>query len=181
MEYKYTIEESDYLTHQLYSVSQSKPAIRRRRRGWAITTGFFFILALFYYAGSDTIPAYSFLLIGMLSLFLYPLYYRWRYKRHYRKYIREQFANNFGKSTSLSFEDDHILAKDDDSESKIGYAQIEIISKLPEHFLIRLKNGHAIIIPKSKVNYGEALEQELVRLADRLHLPLKDESHWKWR
>jgi len=182
MQYNFSLDEFDHLTGQLYVVSNSKPAKRRRRKGWLFTSSIFIITGILCYLSEYVFFANYFLAFGIISLFFYPLYSGWRYKRHYRKYIREIFSNNFGKRITLEFTKDYILTNDEDgSESKISNSIIESIHELSRHFLIRLNAGQSLIIPISKIDEVDSLRNDLTNLAVKLDIEFKDSKDWKWK
>ena len=182
MKYIFSLDESDYVTHYLFVVSTSKPSISRRRRGWAITVGTFFLLALVLYQDADKVLSYSFFGASIICLLFYPLYTRWRYKNHYKKQVNEHFSKSFGKQTTLEFKEDQFLMKDElGSESKMNYEMIASMHELPSHFILRLNNAQSLILPKDDIPEVEQLRSELVDLAKKLSLQLTDHSDWEWK
>ena len=182
MKYKFSLNESDYLTHQLFVASTSKPAIWRRRRSWALTTGMFLIFAWLFYHSSNEFLTNYFIGAAIVSAVFFPLYSGWRYKKHYRKHIKEHFSKSFGKEAIVEFRDEDIFTKDEfKSESKINYSQIESFNELPEHFLIRLNSGQSLILPKEKIAEVEQLRKELSELAIKLGNEITDYTTWKWK
>lgn len=182
MRYNYTLEESDYLTHQLFIASTSKPAIWRRRKSWIITTVSFLIFAWVMERSVNPFLRNYFLGLALLALLFYPLYSRWRYKRHYRKHIKEHYADTFGKLGWMEIQDDHIILQDEhDSESKIHISQVESISELPAHLMVRFKNATTLILPLLKIEQVDQLKLDIKALAQKLGLELKDFTNWKWK
>jgi len=182
MEYKFSLDETDYLTHQLFIVSISKPAIWRRRRSWAIMTGMFLILALLFHRSANQHLTNYFLVVSAISLVFYPAYSAWRYKKHYKKHVNENFSKTFGQEVTIEFGTDFVLTRDQEqSESKINYSQVDSIFELPEHFLMRMKNGQSLIMPKFKISNLDELRKELTELAKKLNLELLHNMNWKWK
>ena len=182
MTYSFTIDETDYLTHQLFIASTSKTTNANRRRSWALITVTFLLLAwLFHNSLNESLRNY-FLVVAGICLIFYPFYSRWRYKKHYRKHVRLNHANSFGQTVYIEFLEGHILTKDDeDSESKINLSYVVSLNELPEHFLIQIKGGQSLILPKQKIGHVEKLRTDLVELAKKVGLQLTDHTQWKWK
>jgi len=182
MKHSFSLEETDYLTHQLFIASTSKPAIWRRRRSWIMSTLAFAIFALLMDQNNNEFLRNYFIGAAFLSLFLFPLYSRWRYKKHYKKHVNEHFSKSFGKQVAVEFQEDHILTQDEyNSESKISYSLIESLNELPEHFLVRLNNGQSLILPKNKIGQLDRLQADLTKLGNKMGHKLMDHTNWKWK
>ena len=182
MKYTFSLEESDYLTHQLFVVSTSKPAVWRRRRSWILITLAFLCLAWVFQKESNEFLRNYFIGISIISLIFYPFYSRWRYKKHYSNHINENLSQNFGKEVTIEFLDEHFLTQDAfGSESKISYSQVQSFNELPEHFLVRLNNSQSLILPKNKTEPIDELRRGLTELASKLGFNINDNTSWKWK
>lgn len=182
MKYTFSLDESDLLTHQLFLVSNSKPAIWRRRKTWLFTTITFMALASLFYQLSNKFLTNYFLRIGIICLIFYPLYSRWKYKRHYTRHIREHLSGSIDKQTTLEFQEDFVFGKDEtNSESKVSYSLVESFNELPQHFLLKLRGGQALIIPKNKISDTEQLRSDILDVTKKMSKELKNYTNWKWR
>ncbi|UII26235.1 YcxB family protein [Fulvivirga maritima] len=180
--YQFTLEEDDYLTHQLYTASQSKSAANRRKVRWFLMTGIMFLFSFFFYQKGNMWLTIYFAIIGVIVLILYPLYLKWLYQRHYRRYIKDKFSDKFGKTITLELYDDQLISKDeDDTQSKFAYRTVDHITELPKHFLIKVKSGVALIIPKERVNDPEQLKNKLTFISDFANAAYLDQQKWKWK
>ncbi|MBD8489756.1 YcxB family protein [Echinicola sp. CAU 1574] len=181
MVYTFSLDESDYLTYQLFNSSTSKQSLKNRRRSWLLVTGAFALLAFVTYNNKDEVLGIYFGVLSIISFIFYPFYIRWKYKKHFLSHIREHLASNFGKKASLEFQKDYILAFDEnESESKINLKSVKSIHELPEHHLIRLDGGQTLILPKQKTNNLHQLESDLNQLAKSLGLTIMDNTKWTW-
>jgi hypothetical protein len=182
MTYNFSLDESDYLTHQLFNSSTSKLSIKNRRKSWLLVTGAFAILAFVVYNNNDKILGTYFGVFSCITFIFYPFYIRWKYKKHFLNHIRENLANNFGKSASLEFHNDHLLTFDDsESESKISMNLIKSIHELPQHYFLKLDGGQTLILPKRKVNDLQKFESDLKQLAQSLEINITDNTKWEWK
>jgi hypothetical protein len=182
MKYTFTLEENDYLTNQLFVFSTSKPAIRRRRKSWLMTTLAFAVLSYLMEQSNNEFLRNYFIGIAILSLVMFPFYSRWRYKKHFKKHVNEHYAKSYGKQASLEFQKDHVLTQDEfDSESRINHSQIESVNELPNQFLIRLGNGQSLILPKRKTEQIDKLRADLIDLGNKVGHELSDNTSWKWK
>lgn len=182
MKYTFSLEESDYLTHQLFISSTSKQSLKNRRTSWLLVSGSFAVLAFVMYDRGDTFPAICFAILSVISFIFYPFYSQWKYKKHFSNHIKEHLSNNFGKQVSLEFKEDHIYADDgDNSESRIGFNLIKSVHELPDHYLIRLDSGQSVILPKLKIKELEQLKGDLKTLAETLQMNIIDNTQWRWK
>ena len=107
------LDENDHLTYQLFAASGKSSVKKTRLRGWAITTGTFLVLGLLFLQQKNELLAKYFMVLSALSLILYPVYSRWRYKRHYRKHVRDTFENASDENSTIHIGEDTIITKDD--------------------------------------------------------------------
>ena len=181
MTYTFSLDESDYLTHQLFFSSKSKQSLKTRRKSWLFTTGSFAVLAFALFYIGDAVLGTSFAIVSVISLLFFPFYIRWKYKKHFLNHIRENFSNNFGKKASIEFRDNHFLTYDEnESESKISFNLIKSIHELPEYYFFRLDTGQTLIMPKQKITDLEAFQAELESLTESLGLQISDDTKWSW-
>lgn len=181
MKYSFSLDESDYLTHQLFIAASSKQSLNRRRRSWLLVTGSFVVLAFVFLNKGDTGIGTNFIIAGVFSFIFYPFFIRWKYKRHFEKHIKEHLSNNFGQKMNFEIGEDQFITRDEEnSESKISFSLTKSMHELPKHFLIRLDNGQSLILPKEKVPDLDRLRSDLVSLAQKLNLMIVDNTKWNW-
>ncbi|MBK6267087.1 YcxB family protein [Marivirga sp. S37H4] len=98
------------------------------------------------------------------------------------RHIKEHMSGSIDKLTTLEFQEDFVYGIDEtNSESKINYSTIESFNELPQHFLLRLKGGQALILPKHKIVEKEQLRSEILEVTKKLGVELKNYTNWKWR
>ena len=178
-----TLDENDYLTYQLYTASKT-PRIRRARiRGWILTTVTLLCSAYLFFESYNDFLGYYFLVASALSLTIYPIYSRWRYKRHYKKYIKDTYMNRFGQESELEISNDVIVTKDKTGEGKINTTEIEEINEIKDFYFVKVKTGVSLIISKVKADSKdlEAIEKALKELADKKRIKWNVDLDWKWR
>lgn len=176
-----TLDENDYLTFQLFSASKTPSVKKNRIKSWILTTVTFACLAYLFYDSANEFLGIYFLVVTVLSLTLYPFYSRWRYKRHYRKYIRDTYKNRFGEKCDIAFTSDTIVTKDKSGEVKINKSEIEVINEIKEYYFIRTRTGVTLIISKTKADDIEEIEKEIKSMIEVRGLKHTIELDWKWR
>lgn len=173
-----SLNEEDFLTYNLYTASKSKRIKKKRISEWILTTVIF--LGLSVILNEEGFLEYYFMILAGLTLFLFPIYTRWRYKNHYLKYIRENFKNRFGEVASLEFSEDLILTKDRTGEAKTNISEIEELNEISTHLFIKLRTGQAFIIPKRTVTF-DTFKKELLENVVAGKLVWNEELKWRWR
>jgi len=116
-----------------------------------------------------------------MSLALYPLYSRWRYKRHYLKFIRDTYKNRFGEKSDLEFTADTIEVKSKTGEVKINKSEISEINEIRDYYFIRAKSGETIIVSKTKSDNLQKIKDEINVMVATLGIKQNIELNWKWR
>ena len=161
MTLKFNISEKDFLTFQLYTLSKSEKVQQRMKRGRIFATILGVILAfnLFiteaFYAGIIMIVG-----IGLIYYF-YPQYHKWRMKRNFAKYIKHNYHERFDKEEELTIHDKGILSKNMSGEGEIPKEELTKLMEIQDLFLIGMKNGAAIIIPKKGIGEASRLKSAL--------------------
>jgi len=175
------MDEHDYLTFHLYVASKTPRIKKTRTQNWIwVTVAFFSLGFLFFVNDNDGLTVY-FLALGILSLFLYPFYSRWKYKNHYLKFVRETYKNRFGLESEFIFEDDFIGAKDRTGEVKINKSEVEQIDEIKGYYFVKARTGMVIMISKTKTPEIEAIKRQLQVMSEKFGIKRNTELDWKWR
>lgn len=180
MQYEYQLDETDFLTFHLFSVSKNKRMTRQRWRS-GLTTGLGSIAMAFLSqnAGLDNL-FYSWLIFGILAIFLYPFYLKNVWKRHYKRNIMENHAEKVGIPSTLEFTDQQILTSSTFVKSQIDLSQLKTIIEIKNYLFVELKYGDTIVIPTAKIKELDHLKQQLETLSDQLDIGYIKELNWKW-
>lgn len=181
MTIEYSIDEQDFLTFQLFTASKSETIRKRRFRAKFFPVMMYIALgALMYVYGKPDLT----IIFGLLTIiwfFMYPLREKRQYRVSYEKFIRDNFKDKLGQQASLIFHNQYLINKDQISESKVQYNQLEQITEIPELILIKLREGQTFILPKNKVGNLEEAKLYLKELAGRLNIPYSNEYGWVWK
>ena len=176
MKAEYTIQEDDFLSHQLFTASKSKRINKKRKRDWALLIiGFAICGGVFYFQANLAMALYFGLFTLATGLF-YPKYFNWRYKKHYSNYIKEHYQKRFGETAILEINSDNILTKDKIGEGKINIKEIEEINETQNHFFIKISTGASLIIPKKEITNTNCLKEEF----ENIGVHINNELTWKW-
>lgn len=182
MTIEYNIDENDFLTHQLYIASTSERIIKKRHRNRVIVPLVYFLLGFLLFLLKDQLGLLiTFFIIAIVWYVVYPIWERRQYIRHYKGFIRENCKDRFGRTATLEFTNDFILAKDNGSESKVLTIELEEIIEIPTMFLLKLKGGQSFILPKDKISNTDILTTRLKELATHLSIRYKFDDNWKWK
>lgn len=180
MTVSYTINESDYLTHQLYNASRSERIKKKRQRSRIFVLVIYLILAAFFYYKNKLGLTVTFGVLAVGMYFYYPVIERRRYRKHYEAFIREHFKEGVDRNVTLELTQDYLLGTEGDNESKIKTKEIKRIAELQEVFLLQLTQGQTLIVPKRDIANIDALRHMLQDIAAHVKAPYLEELHWKW-
>lgn len=145
-----------------------------------MTTLLFLGLAYLFYQSDNAFLGNLFLVYAALSAALFPFYTRWRYKKHYLKFIRDTYKNRFGETCNIEFTEDTIVTRDKSGELKINKGEIEEINEIQNHYFLKARSGMAFIVPKSTTTDIESLKREIVALTAN-GAKHSIELDWKWK
>lgn len=175
------VSEHDYLQHYLYQASQSERVRKSKARAtWIITVGYLLLALYIWYNGSKVLG----LMLGVIAiawLLLYPVWHRWRFRRHYRQHIRESLGAAQLRQTAIRTDEQFIFVSDGQTESKIRLTEISGVVEISDELFVRLKTGVTIIFPKQKITDLAALQQSLRQLALALQVTYKEDLDWQWK
>jgi len=179
MKLEYTLRFSDFLEYQLYASSKSKlhkKNLRKIRIVVPIIYIAFGMLMLYIQYLNQAIAIFG---IALLWYLFYPLYSKWKYKKHFENHIRENYKNRIGKEVSLNFHKDMNFLETSDSgtQSRIKDSEFDKLIETKEHYFLRLKSELSLIIPKREVIDHENFK----KLFSDLNLEYVNESNWKWK
>ena len=176
-----TMDETDFLTFHLYAASKT-PRIRKARlRSWILTTVALFCLGYLFYDNENDFLGDYFLILGVVSLVLFPFYSRWRYKRHYRRFVRDTYKNKFGEKCDLQVDDQTIGTKDKSGEVKINKTEIEEINEIKDYYFLKARTGATLIVSKDKSDDLDEINNLIKSLVETYGVKHNVELDWKWR
>ena len=177
----YKIDENDFLTYQLYTASKSEQTIKRRERTKVIIPVFYLLLGFFFFWNEYSLFGVVFVILGILWFFMYPIWEKRRYIKHFKIFIKENYKERLGKIVTLELTNGYIFAKDNGSESKVLTTELEEICEIPTTILIKLKSGQSFILPKDKISNIDSLTSRLMALADYLKIKYEVNDKWAWK
>jgi hypothetical protein len=176
-----TLDENDYLTYQLYTASKTPRVRKARIRSWILTTVTFSCLTYLFFESSNNFLGYYFLAASVITLILYPVYSRWRYRRHYLRYIQDTYKNKLGEESTLEITEDIIVTKDKTGEGRINTTEIEAINEIKDFFFIKMKTGESLIISKVKTGNLDNIKRQIKSLTESKGIKHNVELDWQWK
>lgn len=177
MTLEYKINEEDFLDFQLFTASQSERINKKKRNGWILLTLGSILIALYFYLNNNITMTIYFGLVAFACGLFYPKYFKWRYKRHYKNYIKENYSKRFGELATLTINSDSIFSKDKTGEGKINISEIEQIDETDKHFFLKISTGLSLLIPKKELSDIDGLRAKFKKLG----IVVNNELNWKWK
>jgi hypothetical protein len=181
MTYEFQLEESDFLTQQLYRMSKLPKTRKDKVYGWIGTPILFAAVALFFWRSNNQPLTYYFIVLAIAAIAFYPAYHLWRYKRHCAKHVHNNVREMSDLRMSLTFGKDQFVMAGKTGESKINYSELKQVDELGTHFLLQLKNGQAVIVPKRELNDQPEFTTELHQIAADRQIYWNSETDWAWK
>jgi hypothetical protein len=178
---KYSLDENHYLIHQLYTASKSERITKKRFRNKIIVPLFYVFFGILFFVKGNTALALIFGVFAILWYFLYPKWERRKYANHFNAYIKENFTEKLNQVVTVELADDFIHTMDAGSESKVSTSEIVELIEISSMFLIKIKGGQSLIIPKEDTNHTESIKLRLLEMSKLLNIPYSEELNWEWK
>lgn len=178
LELHFKLTKEDYLNFQLYAASRN-PRIKKQRLRGRIFASLLFLIFGITTLVIDSFLKYIYFSATIFVFFLYPLYTKWFYKRHFRKYIEQTFDPD-NDSITLLFSDSALEAKDKKATSSMKLQDLLSFTETSDYFYLQVSKAVYFILPKERV----PAEEVRIYLQDRskaLNIPYKEELDWKWK
>lgn len=171
--------KDDQLQYQLYKSSKRKSVRTQKIRNRIIASGSLLLVGVYIYVKTKNILTFIFFgIVSLIIFLLYPLYLKILYKRHFSKFIDENYKSQFGQKNTLEITDNFIIGKDTNSESeiKIDMKDVKEIIEIKTNYFIITGDMSAIILPKNNEtnNFIRILEEDY-------NIKLNKELNWKWK
>jgi hypothetical protein len=176
MKIEYKIEENDYLEFQLFTASKSNRIRQRKVTSWILITLISLFSGGYFYLKNHLPMTIYFGITALISAILYPIYFKWRHKKHYKKHIRENYHKQFGTTKQLEITAEYIYSSDSAGEGKIKVSEVDEINETQNHFFLKISTGLSLIIPKREINDSDLLKNEM----EGFGLKINNELNWKW-
>ena len=178
MNINYQLTNSDFLEYQLYTSSKSELHKKRRFRSRIIVPIIYLLFGLYLAnKNQDYVIGIVFVVIAILWFLLYPMYSKWRYKRHFQKHVEENYKNRINKPVEIDIDENSVNAKDFTSESKINGTELKELIETKNHFFIKLTTDLSLIIPKHSIENQIEFKKRVTELGAKY----VDELNWEWK
>lgn len=178
MTYQYSLSFNDFLTYQLYTVSKSKRIKKKKNRSWILMPAALLIFGIAM-SFKDSEYGFTYGILAAVWAVAYPFYFKWLYKRHFSKFIKENYANKIGEQISFEFKGESLYSKDEASEATIKLKEFVEFIELPNDVFLKTKTGDTLIIPKS-MNEFDVFKAELHEKSSKHNIAYNTELEWKW-
>ncbi|HMC01955.1 MAG TPA: YcxB family protein, partial [Flavobacteriaceae bacterium] len=114
---------------------------------------------------------------AILWFVFYPMYSKWRYKRHFKKHVEENYKNRINKPVVIDFSENSVNAKDFTSETKINGTELKELIETKNHFFIKLTTDLSLIVPKHSIKNRTEFKKRVTEFGAEY----VDELNWKWK
>jgi len=176
MKLNYKIDEIDFLTFQLYTCSKSERIQKKKKKNHILLSAGFFLAAIWFYIIDLQLTAICSFIYAVFTALFYPRFFNKKHKKHYQSYIREHYAQRFGTTEELEFNNKTIASKDKVGEGYINLDHVELINEIESHYFIKISTGQSIIIPKKQISNNQEFKTHLKSLG----LKINNDTNWKW-
>lgn len=176
MRYNYQLKEKDYLDFQLFTISQTDRFDKRKRNGKILLASLSLLIATYFFYKENKGSALYFGVSALCLYLFYPLYFKWRQKVHYTKFIRSNSTHLFGKSESIEPSDKGFTHINSTGQGIVKRSEINKFDETAHHIFIQLTSGMTIIVPKEDIQGIDGFKIQL----QKLNKPYNQYLTWKW-
>lgn len=181
---KFTLDETDYLTYQLFYASKSGDIKKARKRALNYMVLFVIILVILFMnqVACGTLYKLVVLIVVLIAVIIMPFRLKNTYKKLYLKHTRAVYKNDFGKTIELTFTAETIEAITVTGTSNTLVSQIVEINEIEKYWFLHLQTlGKAFIIPKEKLQNTDETGSAIKEIAKRFNIKYNLDLEWKWR
>ncbi len=177
----FSLNEYDYLQHQLYVASTSASLKARSRRSWLTIVVLVLIISWFFFDSNNALTGWALVVYALLTLIFYPAFQKRNYKKYYRKYVATNFNYRFGKLVTITFLDTQIFMQDVSGETKLHLYELKGMTEIKEFYFLHLRSGGSIILPKYKFENIKVVREKLLEICGQLNIVFTEHLDWKWK
>ena len=180
MIFTYSLDHNDYLTYLFYTTSKSKKIQKRRSLNKLILMIMYVATGMYLFSRNGPIASAIFFLLCFPLYFLYNVFEKKQYLKHFTRFINLHFTDRIGKAASIELAENnfHVI---DDEDNWYAYEDIEEITETSALVIVQLKNGVAIILPKNKIQNIGSLTEKLSQMATLKNIQFHKDPDWKWK
>lgn len=180
MEIKYKVSESDFLDYQMYVSGESDLQRKRRFLGRLIVPIFWGLLGLYFVYLNELDIGVLFLVLSVIYYFAYPSLSKWRYRRHFKQQIAENYGGKWGDETTVTLGEEELQTSGVNGEGKVRYSAVTDLVELESLYLIRLKPAMTLLVPKNGFEKKE-LAEFMKQASKRVKIEIKDHRARQWK
>lgn len=175
-----TFTKEDLLTNCLFVVSKNKLATRTRGRGKIILTGWFLILAAWFFYLDDMEWTGYCVALACAVFLLFPILQRTVYKKIYGKHMAVKYEKLKDSPFDITLTTEKFIYKSSFSDVSLNTSQIESITEIEDYFFVKFNSQDTITLPKRSFGYDE-LNNSLTQIATVNNVPFNRELDWRWK
>lgn len=118
------------------------------------------LATIYFYMSHNMALAIYFATITAASAIFYPKYFKWRFKKHYKTFVRENYSKRFGQEVKIEIGDDVVAMEEKAGEAKLNVSELEHVDETENHFFVKIASGGALIVPKRDLDNMNELRQK---------------------
>ena len=115
-------------------------------------------------------------LLALVVLFFYKKFFKWKLKSGYKKYVASVHSDQLDKEESIELKKNSIYVKNQSGEGSIDYKEVVQLIEIDTLYMLLLKSGTSIVIPKRDLKN----EDSLLTTLKKGGIQLRQELDWKW-
>lgn len=178
MTLNYALTNADFLEYQLYASSKSELHKKNRFRSRIIVAIIYILMGLYFANKNENIGVAIIMSgIGICWFAFHPMYSKWKYRRHFKKHVEENYKNRIGKPVEIDFNGQSLNTKDVSSVSSINGSELKELIEIKNYFFIKLKMDISIVVPKHAIPNEAEFKQRVINLGAEY----VDELNWTWK
>lgn len=178
----YLIDKDDYLVYQLYNASKSVSIQKKRKLTHQLVAIILVLMGMAsFYNTQNPTTAIIFTAMAILWYIIYPKWERKMYVKHYEKFIADNFSKALDKEATIIIGAETIEIGDDTQKSSVPSVDAIRVAEIGALFMIGLKSGHSLIMPKSKLQDIDGVRTFLQEWSTQRNIPFENELEWAWK
>lgn len=184
MQFKYNLDQEDFLQFQLFTHSQIPMVQRKRKRTRILVPIVYILLAMWLYFKDPTNNLTITVILIALSIIWFFFYSKFEnniFIKRLKKYIHANYSNNLPMEVNIDLLSDKMVSTvGTHPSSETLYNDIESLQETDDYLFLKVQSsGQSFIFPKKKIQDASTFSKHFQKIAEEHQIYYHNFGAWK--
>ena len=180
MEFEFALGKSDFVTYQLFMLSQVEGLKKKRKSNLYLPIVYCLIIGVVLSVFKGPVYLVGLVTMALAWFLVYPFYSKFYYRQYYSRFVKKHYKSRIDLMSRVSIKDDLIYLSDESGEASLEIREIKNISEIKTHIFVVFNSGMAIILPKDKIDTFR-IETFVQKLEQQTGVARTSMPEWEWK